>query len=212
MTQKGDKGSSGTNNGGTNTEDKIKPSSNKPVVDDAGSQPDADKDNEPEGDDPDEFRAPVVVEAFKTPNVSTTPVMAERHQAAAGTRRAGTGTSGREGQHGSMPQGSQQGGGLPGVNSVRIAGGPLPEDGGPDELRTPTASQSGAIAVGSTDHAALFPGVGDEGKEAPDRPIGPRFLRGTIAVGSTDQTASSSTIGDDGSKVIPDIRGPIPTP
>ncbi|MDY7036358.1 MAG: hypothetical protein SV375_09405 [Thermodesulfobacteriota bacterium] len=131
------------------------------------------------GDEPDEFRTP-------------TSEMAKRHLAEALSGGSG---SNDEGEDGSTPQRTQQGGGLPN-DPRKNPGQPLPEDGQPDEMTTPTASGAlnSTVNLGQTYQP-------EPGGEDPDDP---RASEGRMsAAGTTLGYAASPSDGGQGGTPVP---------
>jgi hypothetical protein len=163
----------------------------KPVKDEADGQPDAERDSNPEGDDPDEIMNPAARLAMKKQLGSAIEPEAEHSNSGGRPNESDQGGNGPEFQ-GSMAQGT----GLPGVNRVEGEARPDPEDGGPDELNSPTASQ--AINSAMTSGANYQP---EPGGDDPDDPRA--SAAGNVMAAGNSGYAASPAIGDNGKEPGP---------
>jgi hypothetical protein len=149
------------------------------------TQTDVEEDPEPEGDDPDELRSPVLEQA-----------LALRAETSS-SRGSGAGTSDDSGQQGSMPQGT----GSPNQNHNRLSPPKDPEGGGPDNVKggainpaVASAGEAGSISPAAHSSVASSPAVGNPGDPPP--PPRPEFAKAESrrTLFNSQETSSSSSV------------------
>lgn len=165
------------------TEEGIDPEASDIVEEDPEDTQDANRDTDPEGDDPDEIRNALLAEAAITTGVGQ------------GSRSNGGDTSIQRSTE-------ENGGGLGQIWWENTGGGgsPLPEDGRPDESASPSASSQ--ISHSMAGGVAHYPAPGDE---APDDP---RAGDGIMTTMNSGAVASSPVDGGQGDEPLP----PTPEP
>jgi len=184
----GGKGAGGKDTGGKDTSDGAVNDEEgqleeEPATDDSPSQPPVTKDPEPEGDDPDEFRGELVDQVMT-------------HWARSTTSPTGQSKSG-------LPSDSTEEDGEGLGFRLRLDSRPDPEDGGPDELLSPTAAFAFGRSAASSDYGYPTP----DDPEGP--PPGPEFSPPELASRTSQELNLSEMPNGKASYTTPDdLVGP----